>query len=192
MIQRSSWKQMQQAQHQGGIIEIPTAIAIAAAVVAAGVGIYSAVSAASAQADMADAQAKALEQQAKSQEEAAAYEERQFRRKAALLIGKQHAIYGASGLDTVTGSPLLMELDTVRQAELEAQNIKRGGDVAAASSRFESGLAKYRSNYYQGTIAPSVIGGLAQGTGSVLSSWMGASGGRRISGGARGGSGSYG
>jgi hypothetical protein len=65
-----------------------------------------------------------------------------------------------------------MELDSVRQAELEAQNIRRGGNVAAASSRFESGLAKYRANYYSSSIAPAVIGNVAQGTGSVLSQWM--------------------
>lgn len=160
-----------------GISEIAAILAATAAVASAGVGIYSAVSSASTQSDMAEAQAKALEEQAKSQEEAAAYEERQFRRKAALLLGKQHAIYGASGIDPSSGSPLLMELDTVRQAELEAQNIRRGGDVAAASSRFESGLARTRASYYNSTIGPSVIGGLAQGTGSVLSSWMKSSGG---------------
>lgn len=169
------WKQMQQAQHQFGLIEVPVALAIAgaaAAAVSAGVGIYSSVSSANAQSEQADAQSAALEQQAKSQEDSAAYEERQFRRKAAFLLGKQSAIYGASGLDPSSGSPLLMELDTVRQTEMEAQNIRRGGDVAAASSRFESGLAKYRSNYYSSTIGPNVVGGLTQGGSSILGGWM--------------------
>jgi hypothetical protein len=151
------WKSMQQAQHQFGIVEIPTAIAIAgaaAAVASAGVGIASAVQSASAQQDIQEANADALEQQAKSQEDAAAYEEQQFRRKAQILLGKQHAIYGAAGVDPSSGSPLLQELDSVRQAELEAQNIRRGGQVAAATSRFESGLAKYRAGYYGSTVAP--------------------------------------
>jgi hypothetical protein len=146
--------------------------ALAAVAVSTGIGIYSAVSSANTQQDLQEANSKALEQQAKSQEDAAAYEERQFRRKAAFLLGKQQAIYGASGLDPSSGSPLLQELDNVRQSELEAQNIRRGGDVAAASSRFESGLAKYRANYYGSSIAPAVIGNVAQGTGSVLSQWM--------------------
>jgi hypothetical protein len=155
-----------------GITEIIALAGIAASVASAGVGVAQAVSSANAQSDLQEAQSKALEQQAKSQEDAAAYEERQFRRKAALLLGKQHAVYAASGVDTTSGSPLLMELDSVRQAELEAQNIRRGGNVAAASSRFESGLAKYRANYYSSSIAPAVIGNVAQGTGSVLSQWM--------------------
>jgi hypothetical protein len=71
---------------------------------------------------------------------------------------------------------LMVELDTVRQAEMEAQNIRRGGAVGAASSRFESGLARYRSDYYRSTIAPTIAGGVMQGTGSVLSSWLRMSG----------------
>lgn len=151
---------------------IAAIVGATAAVASAGIGIYSAVSSANANAEMQESQADALEQEAKSKEDAAAYEERQFRRKAAFLIAKQHAIYGASGIDPSSGSPLLMQIDSVRQAEMEALNIRRGGQVAAASSRFESGLARYRANYYSSTIAPSVLGGVAQGAGSVLSSWM--------------------
>jgi hypothetical protein len=155
-----------------GITEIVALASLAATAVGTGVGVYSSVNQAQKQSNLAEAQSQALEQQAQSQQEAAAYEERQFRRKAAFLIGKQHAIYGASGLDTLSGSPLTQELDTVRQSEIEALNIRRGGDVAASSSRFEAGLAKYRANFYESSIAPTIIGGAASLAGSTLSSWM--------------------
>lgn len=112
----------------------------------------------------AKGQAKAAEAEAASIREASAFEERQFRRRAALAIGKWQAIGAASGVDIATGSPLLLELDNARQAELEALNIRRTGEVGAAGKQFEAKLAK-------AAIPGIILGGVAQ-TGSVLSNWM--------------------
>jgi hypothetical protein len=124
--------------------------------------------------------------EAQNQISAAEYDEHQFRRRAALLMGKQAAIYGASGVDPSSGSPLVMTLDTVRQAEMEAQNIKRSGQMGASStlfraqanaraSEFEANLQRWVSQNTRGQIPYMALGGglsaLGQGT-SALSQWM--------------------
>lgn len=129
-----------------------------------------------AQVQAARGQARAAEAEATSIREAAAFEETQSRRRSAQLMAKGLAIGAASGVDISSGSPLLLELDNARQAELEALNIRRTGEVAARGREFEARLARR-------AIPGLVFGGLAQ-SGSVLSSWLtprrsGASGGTR-------------
>lgn len=114
-------------------------------------------------------QARAASAEASSIQEAAASEETQFRRRAAQLLAKGRAIGAASGVDISTGSPLLLELDNARQAELEALNIRRTGQVGAAGRLFEADLARR-------SIFGTVLGGAAR-TGSILSEWMFKSGG---------------
>lgn len=135
--------------------------------------------------------------EAQNQISAAAYDEHQFRRRVALLMGKQAAIYGASGVDPSAGSPLVMTLDAVRQAEMEAQNIRRSGQMGAdaalfgagasaraaqlqinarsRASEFESGLQRWVSRNTSSQIPFQALGGgltaFGQGT-SALSSWM--------------------
>ena len=111
-------------------------IAVVIAAAAAGAGAYTAVQQSETQQTLAKAGAQAAEVEAQSKEEAAAFEERQFRRRAVLLMGEQRAILSSSGFVVDEGSPLLQTLDTARQAEMEALNIRRQGDVGAASSRF--------------------------------------------------------
>jgi len=72
-------------------------------------------------------QARAASAEAASIREAAGFEERQTRRRAQEIIAKGQAIGAASGLDIASGSPLLMELENVRQAELEALSVRHRG-----------------------------------------------------------------
>ena len=121
----------------------------------------------------ANAQSKGANQEAKSIEEAAAFQEQQSRRQSRMMIGKQVAIGAASGVDITSGSPLFMELDSVRQAELEALNIRHQGALGSASRKYEGKMAKAR-------IPGIIIGGVAQAGGalsaggdkSVLAQWM--------------------
>lgn len=106
-------------------------------------------------------QARAADLEAESATQAAAFEETQFRRRAALAIAKGQAVGAAAGLDLTSGSPLLLDLENARQAELEALNIRRTGHVAASAKRFEAKLAR-------NAIPGLVLGGLAKG-GSLLS-----------------------
>jgi hypothetical protein len=90
-----------------------------------------------------------------------------------MLIGKQIAVGAASGVDITSGSPLFMELDSVKQAELEALNIRHQGALGSASKKFEARMAKAR-------IPGIIMGGVAQAGGalaaggdkSVLAGWM--------------------
>lgn len=119
----------------------------------------------------ARSEAKFREAEAEAARQAAAYEERQYRRRIDLLLGKQIAITAAAGIDPTSGSPLMMELANVRQKEMEAQNIRRTGAVSASASEFEARLARYRAAIYgrQGGYALAA-GGLKAG-GSILSGW---------------------
>lgn len=145
-------------------------IGAAAAVAGTAVTVYSAEKQAGQQADMAKLSEKAALQEAQSKEEAAAYNEGQFRRKARFLLSQQSATAAASGTVPGVGSNLFQELDTARQLELEALTIKRQGDVGAAASRFEAGLAGYRGKFFRSQRAGLYASGALQ-AGSILSNW---------------------
>lgn len=121
----------------------------------------------------ASGQAKAAKAEAKSIEAQTAFQEQQSRRQSRMAIGKMVAIGAASGVDITSGSPLFMELDSVRQAELDALNIRHQGALGAASKRFEARMAKAR-------IPGIILGGVANtagmlsagGSNSILSQWM--------------------
>ena len=103
--------------------------------------------------------------EAESIRQAAQIQERQARRRATLLMGQTQATSAASGLDLSTGSPLFTALDNARQAEIEALNIRRSGALGAMGKSYEASLA-------ESTIPGTIVGGVAQGAGTVLSSWM--------------------
>ncbi len=112
----------------------------------------------------AKAQAAGLEYEASTIEGDTKFAVGQERRRQRILQGQGNAIAAASGLDTTSGSPLLMELDRVRQGEMEVQSIQRAGNVAATTRRYGASLAK-------GSIPYSILGGVAQG-GSILTNYM--------------------
>lgn len=184
------------------------AIGVAIAVIGAGVSAYAASEQAAASRQQAKAQSKLLaqqadqerqlderrqklaDQQAQSEIDASEFEEAQFRRRVRVLIGKQIAESSSLGIDITSGSPLLLEVDTVKQAELEALNIRRIGQRTAhatrvgaetegfrsaaliSSTQFESALAQSRASAAgrQGTI--STIGATVGGAQSVLRTFV--------------------
>ena len=141
------------------------------AALAAAVAVIGTIGQTLSQVQAARGQARAAGAEAASIREAAGFEERQTRRRAAEIIAKGRAIGAASGIDIASGSPLLMELENVRQAELEALSVRHRGETAARGKQFEAKLAR-------GQIPGIILGGVAK-TGSVLSNWMGSSGGVR-------------
>jgi hypothetical protein len=156
-------------------IEIAAIVGAAAAIAGTAVTTVAAVKQSKQQADVAESEAQILDAEATNKQAAADYEEHQFRRRAAILMGKQANIYGASGVDPSSGSPLVLTLDTVRQAELEAQNIKRTGQVGASASAFGANLQRYLADRSKGEIPFQALGGgltaFGQGA-SALSNWM--------------------
>lgn len=142
-------------------------VGVAIAVVAAGVGSYQAVQKHNQDVEIAEKEGEARDIEARSRIDAAAFQERQERRRLALLMGKQDALIGSTMLDPGSGSPLFMALDTARQAELEALNIRRSGQVGAFGSQFESGLARFRAQVARGQVGQSIAGGTLGAAGAV-------------------------
>jgi len=112
-------------------------------------------------------QASALRAEAKSIKYQSQFEERQARRQSQMAIGKQVAMGAASGVDITSGSPLFMELDSVRQGELEALNIRNQGRNAANARKFGAKMETRK-------IPGQILGGVANLAGaSMLSQWVG-------------------
>jgi hypothetical protein len=147
-----------------------------AAIVGTAVSTYAVYAQAEQQQKAAKAESQFREQEAESARQSAAYQERQYRRRVALLLGKQEAIAGASGTDPSSGSPLLMELDNVRQGEMEALNIRRTGEATAFGREYEARLARQRASFASQQKGFAVAGGVTKAAGSILGGWYGRSG----------------
>ncbi len=106
-----------------------TAIAIAATVVSAGVGTYSAVASAQAQKDTAKFNEDVARNQAISEQQKAAFEAQQVRRRNMLRLGEQRAAYAKSGVTIEGGNDVIY--DSALQGELEALSSLYGGNTAA-------------------------------------------------------------
>ena len=126
-----------------------TAAVVAAAVIAAGAGVYSADQQRRAGNQQADYNAAVAEEDAKAAKAKAEYDEKAHRENVRKILATQRALYGKSGL-SMEGSPLLVMEDTEKQGELDALAIRYGGDVASARSRSEANLARMtgRNNAY--------------------------------------------
>lgn len=145
-------------------------------VIGAGISTYAAYSQSQAQEKAAKQEASFRTVEAESIRQSAVYEETQQRRRLALLLGKQSAITAASGFDPTTGSPLLMELDSVRQSEMEALNIRRTGAVGATGREFEARLARQRAGYYGQSGGYAIAGGAVSAASSILGGWAASQG----------------
>jgi hypothetical protein len=119
------------------------------------------------------ANARGLEYEARSIEDQTAFDVTQERRRQRILQGQGNAITAASGLDPTSGSPLLMELDRVRQGELEVQSLKRAGDMAITTRRYGAQLTRREIPYM---ILGGMTGGATPdgppGVGSILTRYM--------------------
>jgi len=151
-------------------MELGTA-ALILGVIGTGISVMSSVSQAKSEEAAAKTSERAARMEAESERESAAFEERQRRRELAHVLGKQRAITAASGVDPATGSPLLQELDFARQAEMEALNIRRSGELSATGSEFESALHKQRGSAAWRKGGFAIAGGVAR-TGSILTEFL--------------------
>ena len=88
------------------------------------------------------------------------------------ILSSQRALYGRSGV-TMEGSPLLVQLDTAEQGELDALAIRYGGDVAAAKERSTANL--YRMQGSQATTIGAINAGttLLSGASSAYKTYKG-------------------
>ena len=136
-----------------------------AAAAGAGLGILGTVGSTAGQVMASDVQAKALNAEGRSVAVQAAFDETQQRRKNALMLGEANATGAGAGVDISSGSPLLHELDRIKQSEIEALNIRRSGQNVVASKQFEARMVRRQIPF-------QIMGGVAQ-SGSILSTYAG-------------------
>jgi hypothetical protein len=74
----------------------------------------------------------------------AAYEEAIQRDKLKKLMGRTRTLYAKAGVDISEGSPLLMLMEQAEEGERDAQAIRYGGEVNAASSLNQGIMAGYQ------------------------------------------------
>ena len=135
-------------------------VIVAAAVLSAAASTYAAVQQSEQNAAMARATRKQRETEAAQAADAAMFEERQHRRRIAILLGKQQAIFAASGVDPSSGSPLVQQIDLIKQGEIEALNIRAGGSLESSERMFEAGLAKYRARTLKSQVPLQIASGV--------------------------------
>lgn len=140
----------------------------------------------------ANAEVKAAKLERKTIRDEAQFQEQQSRRQSQMAIGKQVAVGAASGVDITSGSPLFMELDSVRQAELEALNIRHRGELAMAAKTLE--IRKARARKFGVILSQSLKmggqgAGMMGGGGGGGATWSGAQGGMTSGAGSFGGGG---
>ena len=99
--------------------------------IASGVGAAGAIGEGQSGKSQAYFQARVSKQQANQQRELSAESERDFRKDQAAKLAEREAALGASGTQTNTGTALLSASDFAAETELNAQRIRRGGDVRA-------------------------------------------------------------
>lgn len=92
-------------------------------------------------------QSRVLHQQAAFARQRAARQEAVFRRDIRRFKGTQRALLAKSGVKVEEGSPLLLQVETAAQAELEALTIRAGGDITAARLRREAILQRMRGQF---------------------------------------------
>ena len=133
------------------------ALTAAAAVVAAG----SSVAAGVAAKGQADAQAEVAEQQAEAERIRAQERKRDFQKRQDRLRASVRAAGGARGIEVGTGSPLLADLDFSKETELQAERIRRGGELSA--TRLEQ-----RAGFLQSQGRTALAAGGIEAGGSLL------------------------
>lgn len=106
-------------------------VAAAAAIAGAALSAYGSVQQGKAAQEAANFEAAINLQQADRERQLAEAAEADFRKDQSRLLAQRRAVLGASGVESTTGSPLLVSEDFVGEVELEALRIRNGGEVSA-------------------------------------------------------------
>lgn len=125
--------------------EYAAVVTAVAAVVGTAVSTYAAYSSAEAQSSANKYQSKVARNNALASQYAAEAKARQERKRDKLILSRQRAVFGASGLDPGEGTPLLTMADSARQAELNALNIEWSGRLQSDNFSAESSLRRFEA-----------------------------------------------
>lgn len=119
--------------------------------------------------------AKVAEREEAAELKASVFEAKQQKRRGKMLLARQRALTGASGVQMV-GSPLLVAVDTARQLAIESANIRMTGIRRAGAFRSQSILdisqasaARVRAKGYKRAGAIGAGTSILQGGTSVFS-----------------------
>lgn len=146
-------------------------VGAAAAVAGTAVSVVSAVQSANRETQAAEIVTEQKTIEAEAIRESAAYDEQASRRRSQSLLARQRAIIAASGLDPSGGSFIDQEIDLIKEAELEALQIRRFGELSASAREYEAAIAQYRGQSAQATVPYTIAGGALQGLGTLTSAY---------------------
>lgn len=113
--------------------------------------------------------ARVAENNATLARQQAAAQEEQHRRLARRQLGQMRAAYGASGV-TMEGSPLDILAQSAKDAELDALNIRYGGELKAQGLESEAVLERYRGESAQRAGYMGAATGLLSGASKIMAS----------------------
>jgi hypothetical protein len=136
-------------------------VSTAAAVASAAVGALSAIQQGRQQKQQSEFQAAVERQRAERERLIAASNEDDFRRQQSRLQASRRAALGGSGVESSTGSPLLVSEDFASEIELQALRIRNGGEVNATRAEQNAQLLQVQGRNAQ-------TGGFFRAGGSLL------------------------
>lgn len=162
-------------------LEIPLLVAGATAAVAgAGISAAGAIQQGKQAEAIGEFNARAAERDAALARQAAGFEEARARERSRSLLASQRAALGASGRTVSEGSSLLLQAQTVEDAELDALAIRYSGSVQearergrASAERFQGRAARFNS---RGRAFASLLGGVTSAAGLLGSANFSAGG----------------
>ncbi len=145
--------------------------------VMAGAGLVSAIGSVQqgrAQESAANRQAAITEQQARREREIGELDARRREKENRALMARQRNIMGGSGIDISTGTALLLQADTARDAKFDENLIRAGAETRATRMRQQanetrrSGTSQRNSSYFRaGTTLLSTGGNIYARQGAV-------------------------
>ncbi len=97
----------------------------------------------------AEYQAAIAENNALAARQQAEHDERQHREKARQVLSAQRAKAAKGGVLTEQGSPLFVSTDTGESAEIDALNIRRGGQLRATDYQSQAALGRFQGQATQ-------------------------------------------
>jgi hypothetical protein len=141
-------------------------VAVAVAVIGAGIGAYSAYASAENAAETAEYNAKVQENAALDAQQRGAAEAAEHQDKVRRMLGTQIATAGANGLLATTGTPLDMLTDTAGMGKLDVLRILNNAQRQASGLHDQAGLLKIQGKNEQTAgylnTAGAVLGGASK------------------------------
>lgn len=111
------------------------------------------------QAQMAQYNAAVARQNAEFSRKIAAQEAKDIRRETERRIGTARAKFGASGVVTTEGTPLLVAETIAEEGELDALRRKFSGEVQAMGQESQARLDRMQAKAFKSQVFPTAVGG---------------------------------